>query len=79
MSTQTTSNEPECVALSAGQVARLLAISVRHVWKLHASGRLPVPIRLGRSVRWRRQELLAWLDADCPPRDRWEAAKGTTS
>ena len=32
-------------------------------------------VRLGRSVRWRRDELLAWLEAGCPARDRWEALR----
>ena len=66
---------PEQLALTAGDVADLLGVSERHVWKLHATGGLPCPIRLGRCVRWRRRELLAWLDADCPSRDKWEQAR----
>ena len=62
----------DSAVLTANAAAALLGISERHVWSLHASGRLPRPIRLGRSVRWRRGELLEWLDAGCPPRDRWE-------
>ena len=33
------------------------------------------PSSVGRSVRWRRGELLAWLDAGCPSRDRWMAMR----
>ncbi len=57
--------------LTAEETAEFLGISVRHVYKLHSSGRIPLPVRLGRSVRWRREELIAWIDAGAPPRDRW--------
>lgn len=66
----------EQLALTARQAAKLLGISTRHLWALNSSGRLPAPIRLGRSVRWRRDELQAWLDANCPSRDKWEAMRG---
>jgi len=63
----------EQLAIPAPQAAKLLGISTRHLWALHSSGRLPSPIRLGRSVRWRRDELGRWLAAGCPSRDKWEA------
>ena len=59
--------------LNVKDVAAALSVSERQVWKLLSSGRIPMPVRLGRSVRWRRDELLQWVDADCPARDRWEA------
>lgn len=49
------------VALSVGEVAEMLGVSSRHVWKLTAMGKLPQPIRLGRSARWLRDDLLAAL------------------
>ena len=58
--------------LKAEQVAELLSVSERHVHKLHSSGRLPRPVRLGKSVRWRRDELEAWVNAGSPDRARWE-------
>ncbi|MDY7108774.1 MAG: helix-turn-helix domain-containing protein [Planctomycetota bacterium] len=70
MKIQTTS--PERLAIPASEVAKLLSVSERHVWTLHATGRLPRPIRLGRSVRWDYAELLAWMKAGAPPRARWE-------
>ena len=65
----------EALALPASEVAGLLGISERHLWTLHSSGRLPRPVKLGRSVRWNRRELQEWLDAGCPSRDRWEHDK----
>jgi len=61
------------LALRPREAAKALGISLRHLHTLNASGRLPRPIRLGRSVRWRADELRDWVDAGCPPRDKWEA------
>lgn len=52
----------ERLALRVGEVARLLGISVRSVWKLSAASELPRPIRLGRSARWLRDEIVAHLE-----------------
>ena len=61
--------------LSASEAADVLRISERHFYKLHASGRVPKPIRFGRAVRWRASELREWLEAGAPPRARWEGMK----
>lgn len=63
------------IALSAEEVADVLGISRAHVFKLHSSGRLPRPVKLGRAVRWPRRDLEEWLAAGAPPRDRWEAMR----
>ena len=76
MSNTTNSPASERLALSAAEVAKLLGISQRHLWAMHASGRLgPLPVRFGRAVRWNAAELAAWLDAGAPPRDRWLAQR----
>ncbi len=58
---------PLCV--DAAGVARLLAVSERHVWALHSAGRLPSPVRLGRARRWIVSELREWLASGAPSRD----------
>ena len=65
----------EQLTIRAGEVALLLEITVRHVWALNKRGLIPSPIRLGRSVRWNRRELARWVDAGCPTRSDWDAAK----
>ncbi len=60
--------ELEPVLLPASHVAKLLKVSTRTLWRLVASGKLINPIKLGRSVRWRKDELLKWIAAGCPPR-----------
>ena len=75
MSNASHATESKRLALPAADVAKLLNISLRHLHTLNASGRLPRPIRLGRSVRWLADELHDWLDAGAPARDRWEALR----
>jgi predicted DNA-binding transcriptional regulator AlpA len=60
--------------LDAAALAALLSCSLRHVRRMDAAGQLPAPIRLGttgKAVRWRRSEVLAWIDAGCPSRKAW--------
>lgn len=52
--------------LTAARLAAILDISVRTLRRLQATGRLPHSIRLGGSVRWRAEEVQAWIDAGCP-------------
>ncbi|MBM4069181.1 MAG: hypothetical protein FJ271_09590 [Planctomycetes bacterium] len=60
----------------AAELARLTGRSVRSIWRDHAAGRLPRPVRLGGAVRWRRDEVIAWIAADCPTREEWEKESG---
>ncbi len=54
--------------LDVRAVAALLGgCSTRHVYRLADAGRMPRPIRLGTLVRWRRSELISWLEGGCQP------------
>ena len=57
--------------LDKKEVAKLLNVSARHVSSLQVTGRMPKPVRMGRVVRWRCDEIKAWVEAGCPHRDRW--------
>jgi excisionase family DNA binding protein len=46
-------------------VAQMLAVSDRTVWRLLKEGRLPKPLRIGRSVRWPMQTVEDYLEALC--------------
>lgn len=63
------------LAISARELAEMLDISLRQVWRLNAAGKLPRPLRIGGSVRWSRQEIVEWFEAGCPDRRTWEARK----
>jgi excisionase family DNA binding protein len=45
------------------EVAEILSISTRSVWRLVADGELPQPIRFGRNVRWRLTDIEVWIEA----------------
>jgi predicted DNA-binding transcriptional regulator AlpA len=59
--------------IDAIEVARIVGHSLRFVRRLDASGMMPAGIRIRRSVRWRRAEIVAWVDAGCPTRAKWDA------
>ena len=61
MSIERNTSNAERLALSVPELAELLGISQRHVWKLVARGVLQ-PVRLGRSVRFLRSDVLAVLE-----------------
>jgi predicted DNA-binding transcriptional regulator AlpA len=44
-------------------------------WRDHAAGRIPAPVKIGRSTLWRVQELHDWLEAGCPCRKVWEVMR----
>ena len=63
------------LAFDAQALAKALNVSLRHVETLHASGRLPTPLFLGRSRRWVVSEIQEWLRAGAPSRELWEQHK----
>jgi excisionase family DNA binding protein len=61
----------EPLLLSAHDLAVLLRLGLRTIRSMDAAGKLPAPVRVGVSVRWRLDELRAWLDAGAPDRETW--------
>ena len=62
----------EALLTDAAGVAKLLNVSKRHIQALDSSGRLgPMSVALGRSRRWRVDEIRRWCQAGCPSRARW--------
>ncbi len=57
------------------QVAEMLQIATRSVWRLRDSGKMPSPISLGKCVRWKADEMEAWITDGCPDvrKTRWTA------
>ncbi len=58
--------------IDIGQLAGLLRRSVASLERDQAAGRLPAQVYVGGSRRWRRAEIVAWVAAGCPARERWE-------
>jgi excisionase family DNA binding protein len=58
------STEP--LFVTATELAKLLRISTRTLWRLLSAHRIPEPIRLGGAVRWRKEVIQGWIDQGCP-------------
>jgi predicted DNA-binding transcriptional regulator AlpA len=54
--------------LKASEVAKLIHISVRTVWKWTSVGILPRPFRLGHITRWRKRDIEKYLGGCRKPR-----------
>ncbi len=52
-------------AVNAASAANLLGISRAHFLRLRAAGNVPEPVRIGRRVLWRIDELRDWLESGC--------------
>ncbi|MBW8018029.1 MAG: hypothetical protein FVQ82_17815 [Planctomycetes bacterium] len=63
------------LAISARQLASMLGVSIRQVWRLNEKKMLPKPLWLGGSRKWLRKEIEAFLEAGAPDREVWEAMK----
>ena len=58
--------------ITANQLAKLLSISERTLYRLKSTGQLPAPIVLGGSVRWRLTEVRDWIANGCPTPPEFE-------
>lgn len=52
--------------INAHELANILGISQRTIWRLIANGKLIQPIRIGTSVRWRLEQVNQWIENGCP-------------
>jgi predicted DNA-binding transcriptional regulator AlpA len=61
--------------VDANELAVLFGVAVRTIRRLDSAGKLPKPVKIGGAVRWRLDEITAWLAAECPDRQKWEILK----
>ncbi len=54
-------------ALNVKQVASLLGVSVRHVYRMADGGLMPRPLKLGGLNRWHRATIETWLADGAKP------------
>jgi len=51
--------------LTVNEVARLLNLSIRSVWRLRSAGQIPQPVTIGGSIRWKEEDLRKWIAEGC--------------
>lgn len=61
--------------LAVDDVAAMLGVSARHVYRLSDVGRMPRPVKLGGAVRWDRVSISDWIAAGCPDAAKRGGAK----
>ena len=65
--------QPPPAMLTTFDLACALQLSERQIRRLQRQGKIPKPTKIGNAVRWRRETIDRWMDADCPDRETWEA------
>lgn len=61
-------NDVKKILLPVGEVAAMLSLSERTIWRMRTDGEMPAPITVGKSIRWRKSDIDRWLRAGCPHR-----------
>lgn len=56
----------DCELMTATELATLLHISKRTLWRMRSAGKLPPPVRLGSAVRWGVDAIRKWISNGCP-------------
>ncbi len=54
------------ILISAEELAKLMDVSVRTLWRLLSAGKVPQPVRIGRNTRWRLAEIREWIEKGYP-------------
>lgn len=62
--------------MTVEDIAKLLRVSVRTVWRLRRNGSLPRPVKIGGGVRWRMRDVKAWIEQGCKPETAEKEANG---
>lgn len=74
-STDQTAETP--LLLDVAAVARLLGVSVRHVWRMADAGQFPRPVAVGAKLkRWSRAVVLAWIESQTAATSRRQVRRG---
>lgn len=63
--------------LTAKAVGEMLSLSKRTIFRLDCSGKIPAPVRINFSVRWRQSDIENWVACGCPDRKTFEVIKGS--
>jgi predicted DNA-binding transcriptional regulator AlpA len=66
---------PDGLLIDIKGVATMLGRSPRSIYRDDSAGRMPRSIKLGGSKKWCAAEILAWVDAGCPDRRKWEVSR----
>ncbi len=63
---KSSTSERRPALVSAQELAEMLQISTRTLWRLRASGQIVEPLKIGGATRWRLDEVDDWISRGCP-------------
>jgi len=55
--------------LKVDALAQILDLSKRTVHRLNCAGKIPCPVKINGSVRWRQSDIDLWIELGCPDRE----------
>ncbi|MFC1636605.1 helix-turn-helix transcriptional regulator [Planctomycetota bacterium] len=61
--------------ITAKELAKMLSVSPRTIWRLRSAGKLPKPVTFGGSVRWRLLDIRLWQELQCPSIKEFDSRK----
>ena len=63
----TIGSREDTLLVSAEVFAEMMQVSERTLWRWLSACRVPEPVRIGGTVRWRHLEIKNWIARGCPP------------
>lgn len=72
---KSTATKQSTMLVTAKELAEMLSVSTRHIWRLKAMAKLPKAIEIGHCVRWKLVDISDWLAMGCPKMTTFEAKK----
>lgn len=74
---QSRSSLPELLTIR--ELAKVLKLSPRSIWRLVRNRQLPSPIRIGGSIRWRVGDVSSWINEAASPQKKPDDVVGESS
>ena len=56
----------QSLLISTDDLAVLIGVSTRTIWRLLSAGKIIEPVRFGGTVRWNRAQIQEWIEQGCP-------------
>ena len=63
------------ILLKVGALAQILNLSKRTVHRLNCTGKIPRPVKINGSIRWRQSDIDLWIELGCPDREAFNIRK----
>ena len=63
------------ILLKVEMVAQILNLSKRTIHRLNCTGKIPCPVKISGSIRWRKSDIDIWIELGCPDRETFNLRK----